>query len=72
MKRWVENAFVVLFWIFVGVLCAGLTFGFYYLIFVLAKKVFFGQNKGEIYEFIRTKADHIRRLLQKERGQMEK
>jgi len=42
MKKWVENTSALLFWIFAVILSLGLSLGFYYLIFVMAKKVFFG------------------------------
>jgi hypothetical protein len=42
MKKWVETSFTVLFWLIALAISLGITLGFYYLIFILAKRVFFG------------------------------
>ena len=41
MKEWSETTTAVVFYIIALILALSISFGFYYLIFILAKKVFF-------------------------------
>ena len=43
MKKWVENALTVVIVGVMTVVAVAVCFGFYYLIMIMAKKVFFGE-----------------------------